>query len=211
MSLDKKLDTWEDRVSIYGAYLVHNGIQSSTLKSYVSAIKCVLCLDNYEWQDNKVLLNTLTGACRVVNDKVMTRLPIKIGFLEILLFETDRIFAKQPFLELLYKTVFAICYYGLLQVGEVARSPHAIKAKNVHIGQNKCKILLILYSSKTHGAETYPQKVKISAMNDSTQFALKRNFCPFKLMRQYMTIRGNYKNDDEQFFVFSDCSPLLPT
>ena len=43
--LDRKPTSWEDRVSLYGAYLVDQGIQSSTLKSYVPAIKHTLKTD----------------------------------------------------------------------------------------------------------------------------------------------------------------------
>ena len=35
--------------------------------------------------------------------------------------------------------------------------------------------------------------------------------CPFKLMRQYMALRGNYNDKVEQFFVFSDFSPVTPS
>ena len=47
LSLDK-LDncwSWEQRTALFGAYLVDNGVQSSTLKSYFSAIKHVLRQD----------------------------------------------------------------------------------------------------------------------------------------------------------------------
>ena len=34
--------SWEERTALFGAYLVDGGVQSSTLKSYFSAIKYVL-------------------------------------------------------------------------------------------------------------------------------------------------------------------------
>ena len=46
-----------------------NGVQSSTLKSYFSAIKHVL--EDWmaiNWDDNKVLLSTLVRGCKLVND-----------------------------------------------------------------------------------------------------------------------------------------------
>ena len=39
--------SWELKTALFGAYLVDNGIQSSTLKSYFSAIKHILKLDGY--------------------------------------------------------------------------------------------------------------------------------------------------------------------
>ena len=75
--LDIIPQTWEERVAAYGTYLYYHGIQSSTLKSYISAIKTTLMLDDYEWNDDKLKLTILIRACKMVNDKVKTRLPIK--------------------------------------------------------------------------------------------------------------------------------------
>ena len=90
------------------------------------------------------------------NDQVKIRLPIQKGLLEMLLFEIQRTFggvneAPQPYLEALYKAMFCLAYYGMLRVGEIAYGPHIIKAGNIHVGGNKDKILLVLYSSKTLG------------------------------------------------------------
>ena len=63
------------------------GVQSSTLKSYFSAIKFVLRQDGYVWDDAKMLLNSLVSSCKLVNDRVKVRLPIQKGLLELLLFE----------------------------------------------------------------------------------------------------------------------------
>ena len=213
LSLDNKLlGSWEEKTALFGAYLVDNGIQSSTLKSYFSAIKHVLKLDGYNWDDNRVLLSSLVRSCKLENDKVKTRLPIQKGLLEIILFEVERKYggkSPQPYLIILYKAIFSLAYYGMLRVGELSYSNHCIKASNIHIGNNKDKILIVLYSSKTHGKESRPQKVKISAINN--EYALhKKLFCPFKIVTKYMKIRGDYYTDEEQFFIFSDGSPVKP-
>ena len=139
-------------------------MQSNTVKSYVSAIKKTLIMDGYNWNDNLVLVRSLANACKIINDTVRTRLPIQCSLLEMILFEIQRYFSplNQYYLELLYKTIFALCYYGLMRVGEVTKSQHVLKAKDVHIAQNKDKILLILYSSKTHTKGSRPQKIKIT-------------------------------------------------
>ena len=202
IKLDKMPKSWEQRASLYGAYLVDLGRQSSTIRSYISAIKGVLKSDGYQWDDNKVLLNTITRACKLTNDQLKTRLPIQIGLLELILFQVDRIYhaSGQPYLGILFKTLFIFSYYGLFRVGELASSPHTIKASDVHIAENKNKIFIILYSSKTHGKESRPQKVKIVANNNWN----KRHFCPFKLARLYMGHRGSYKTSQEPFFIYRD-------
>ena len=155
------------------------------------------------------MIGSLTGACRIVNDRLKSRLPINIGLLEILLFEDQQFFNKSLFLETLYKAILAIAYYGLLRIGEITHSPHVVKAKDVHAGLNKNKILLIFYTSKTHNLGTYSQEVKIASSQQSN-FYIKCNFCPFKLIRNYMTMRGGFKSDSEQFFLFSDGSDVYP-
>ena len=54
-----------------------------------------------------------------------------------------------------------------MHVGELTASPHVLHAKNIHIGTNKNKILLILYSSKTHGKANRPQEIKITTLDRS--------------------------------------------
>ena len=127
--------------------LVQSCVQSSTLKSYVSAIKTTLVDDGYLWDDNKLILNTLTHACKAINDRVTTRLPIHKGLVELILFEIKRMFTDQPVLETMYTAWFLLAYYGLFRVGELAFDDHMVKAKDVHIGINKNKLLFILYTS----------------------------------------------------------------
>ena len=160
ISLDTRENlSWEDKTALFGAYLVDGGIQSSTLKSYFSAIKHVLKVDGYPWDDSKVLLSSLVRKCQFVNDKLKVRLPIQKRLLEVLLFEIERQFgATQPYLECMYKAIFCVAYYGMLRVGEMSASPHVIKACHVHVGNNKDKILLLLYTSKTHGLESRPRR-----------------------------------------------------
>ena len=210
MRLDRRPKFWEERVAIYCAYLVENGSKSATVKSYVSGIKCLLKLNGYKYDDNKVLLNSLTRACRLINDKIYHRLPIKKSLLEMLLFKLERMCSKSVYMESLYKAIFTMAYYGLMCASELATESydycmdHAIRACNIHVGVNKSKIMLVLYSSKTHGVESRLQRIKITGtkgylMGTSLD---KRHFCPFTIINEYMAIRGNYNDDDEHFFIF---------
>ena len=206
---------WEDRAVLFCAHLIDNGRQSSTVRSYLSAIKCVLQNDNYQLVESHVILSTLTRACRLVNDRVHTRLPIKLGLLEMILFEINRRYSTQPYLQAMYSTLFALAYYGLFRIGEVTASNHCIKACNVHMAKNKDKLLIILYSSKTHDKESKPQKVKITSMKQDDKTSRNSNmkkvtphFCPFQLTQRYLTLRGGYKCVNEQFFIFSSGEPV---
>ena len=129
--LDAKPKFWEDRTTLFVMHLMQRGLQSVTIKSYVSVIKFMLVLDGYDWQDGKILVTALSKACKVVNDILSVRLPIHCGLPELILFELQRKFEKQWYLEVLYKAIFIISYYGLLREGEVTKGPHAIRMANI--------------------------------------------------------------------------------
>ena len=74
--------------------------------------------------------------------------------------------SNQVYLETLYKAMFAFSYYGLMRIGEITDSEHVLKACHVHSAMNKYKILIVLYSSKTHGTNMRPQKIKITSVSD---------------------------------------------
>ena len=200
--------SWEERTSLFATYLINQGTQSSTLKSYFSAIKFMVKLVGYEWDDNKVILTLLTKSCRLRNDSVMTRLPIQHNLLEMLLFEIEHIYHNQINLQIMYKALFMMSYYGLMRVGELTEttqfSNHAVKACDIHIGRNKRKLLIMLYSSKTHGKESKPQRIKISAT--PTYCVRTRFFCPFRTIRTFINLRGGYYDRSDHLFIFKDGS-----
>ena len=89
--LDRKPQYWEDRVALFCTYLVDKGRKSSTIRSYISAIKKVLKTDGYPWNDGRVELTALTNACKLINDVVKTRLPINCKLLGIAAFQNWQI------------------------------------------------------------------------------------------------------------------------
>lgn len=91
LQLDHRPKDWEDRVAFFCAHLIeHKKVQSSTLKSYISAIKHMLRCNDYTWRDEKVWLHALTKSCKMVNDTIYTRFPIHFKLLELILFELHR-------------------------------------------------------------------------------------------------------------------------
>ena len=193
---------------MYVGHLIDKKVKSTTIKSYISGIKSVLADDGYQWDNSTGQFTALTHACRLKYDRVKTRLPITFGLLEILLTEIEKKYTKlnQYYLTKLYQSIFLLAYYGLLRIGEMAKGAHAVRACNVHAGRNKNKIMLVLFTSKTHGRDSRPQEIRIWADHDLT----KVKFCPFEIVNDYGDIRGGYVDDHEQFFVFSDGSPVKP-
>ena len=82
IKLDNIPNSWEERTSLYCTFLTEIGTQSSTLKSYVSAIKYKVKTDDpkYNWEDDLVMLSALTRACKLKNDRITTRLPNQTWF-----------------------------------------------------------------------------------------------------------------------------------
>ena len=97
----------------------------------------------YKWNNDRILLSSLTKACKIKNDILKLRMPIHKNLLEMILFEIQRLFRrkKQPFLEVMYKALFILGYYSLMRIGELTSSPHVVKAKDVHMAKNKQKLL----------------------------------------------------------------------
>ena len=102
---------WEDGLLLYVAYLIEQGLKSTTVKSYISGIKNVLAADVYVWNENRALLNSLTKACKLKYYTVTTRFPISIALLEVILFELHRIYPAQVYLLTMYRVIFALAYH----------------------------------------------------------------------------------------------------
>ena len=159
--------------------------------------------------EDRVLLASLTRACKLENDVLRTRLPIKRKLLEIILKQTQLHFLNkgQPYLAVLYTTLLAIAYFGMFRVGELATGDHPVMVKDVQIADNKDKVMFILRSSKTHGKYAKPQVIKIKSEGYSRP---QQWFCPYKLLRRYIKHRPCSDFRHEAFFVFSDNSPVTP-
>ena len=97
-------------------------------------------------------------------------------------------------------------------MSEVTCDSHPILAKDVHIGENKKKFLLILRTSKTHGLGTAPQMVKISAkplrIKTGRELPGLKPPCLYMLLKTYAQLRGPYQCDEDPFFVFADHTPV---
>ena len=173
--------------------------------------------------ENQYLLSSLTKACKLQNDQIRTRLPIKRSLLAIILNKTKEVYMDQPYLSLLFTTIFSTMYFGLLRISEVTHEVHAVKAVDVHIGTNKRKFLLVLRTSKTHWKNMKPQMIKISAseikQNDKLAQIETEDLsepqthlpCPYQLLDSFRNMRGGYVNNEEAFFVYRDKSPVTAT
>ena len=115
LKLDVRPRAWEDKATLFIGYLTENGMQSSSVKPYLSAIKKTLVVNGYKWNDARVQVATLTRACRLINDIVMTRFCVYCDLLEIMLFQIEMKFNQQPYQEIMYKAMFILGYYGLLR------------------------------------------------------------------------------------------------
>ena len=197
---------------LFVGYLVNNRKKSSTIKSYISAIKSVLRENNIKINEDKYLLSSLTKACKYKNDYVKTRLPIHKKLLNAILAQTKAHFKGlgQIYLSKLYTAMFAAGYYGLLRISELTSDVHnhPILAKDIQVGTNKKKLLFILRSSKTHWKDSKPQIVKINST--TTKNGTTNKYCPFELINDYTSTRPRRQTNKEPLFVFKDRTPVSP-
>ena len=109
--LDNKLDTWEERLTLFIGYLIEERkFKSQSVRSYVSAIRGVLQEDGVTLNEDKFLLSALTSACKLKNDRVTTRLPLRKAMLCSVVNKTAEYFMQelnQPYLAHLYCALFS--------------------------------------------------------------------------------------------------------
>ena len=162
IKLDDKPSFWEERLTLFVGYLIEQNRKSSTIKSYISAIKAVLREDDVILNEDRYLLTSLTKACKYKNEQVRIRLPIQKSLLRLIIQSMDDLFDNQSYLCCLYKAMLATGYFGLLMVGEIASGTHPVLAPDVHLGINKKKVVFVLRTSKTHWCDRKPQQIKLS-------------------------------------------------
>ena len=207
IKLDRKPSKWEDRLVLFVGHLINSKKKSTTIQCYVSAIKAVLTQDGVILNEDRCVINALTKSCRILNHRVKMRLPIQKKILKIIIKYTKVKFDQQPYLGVLYAAIFTIAYYGLFRVGELATGTHPVKAVDVHIGENKKKLMFILRTSKTHDQSMKPQIIKITS-NDKV--AADAACCPFAILQHYAQQRRSCRHRNEPFFIFRDRAPVTP-
>ena len=203
---------------LFVGFLVDNKCKSTTIKSYISAIKAVLLENNVSINEDWFLLSALTRTCKIRNNCIFTRLPIQKDLLRVILDTVQKSDSDQPYLSRLYSALFSTAYFGLLRIGEITSGSHPILARDVHIAHNKEKILLILRTSKMHGQGSKPQLVKINSRQSKRAEKAKMNksqfvsqqWCPYRLLRDYIAVRGPYHKQNEPMFILSGGAPVTP-
>ena len=101
-------------------------------------------------------------------------------------------------------------YYGLMRIGEVTTGNHPVLAKDIYYCDQTKKLLIVLHSSKTHGRESKPQKIKIQGNVNLEEGKNHNYYCPYLAIQEYLLIRGDYHDVKEQLFIFRDRTPVRP-
>lgn len=201
-------ETWEDRLHIYAAHLVDNKKQSSTVRTYLTAIRQILRLADIEIQEDKYLLSSLIRACKIKNDLLYIRMPIQLPLLKALIRKTQEYYAEQKgqiYLATMLKAMFSMAYFGLMRVSEITSGSHPVKAPDVRYAKNKNKVVITLHSSKTHTIADQPQHITISGQPDMG------SICPVKLIDEYVKLRGGIaQKETDPFFVYQDNVAVTP-
>lgn len=216
IQLDDKDISWEHRLELYVAYLVIKKAQEATIRSYISGIKYVANLIGITIDSTKCRFHSLVKAARIKNGKIKIRLPIKLRLLNKMLDQIPKLkrMQNQPYLVKLFRAIFAAAYYGLLRMSEITGSKHSVKARDVHLAQDRPKIQLRIWSAKNKKRGSWPDDIKIEGLSDcracfNTPTGRKSSFryCPIHILRQYQAMRPETPGHF-QFFCFRDGSPI---
>lgn len=196
--------TWEEKLVLYATFLADIGKATTTVSTYMSAIRYVLQHDGVELNDESCQLASIIRACKLHNDVVSVRMPIGLNLHNLIINEIDNVFLSkgQPYLSSLYKTITAMGYYGMMRILEMV-GKHAVVTEDV-ISRNqlKRKVKCILRSSKTHHRGNAPQIVDIVPDTE----VLGTVLCPYNILATFSQLRQWRTHPGTQFFVFADGS-----
>ena len=102
LRLDIKPTSWEQRIVLFVGHLIETNHKSTTINSYISAIKAILWEDKIKVNQDRCLLKSLIRACRLKKDRMKTRIPIQKPLLSQILKQIAIIYHQQPYLTSLY-------------------------------------------------------------------------------------------------------------
>lgn len=197
IKFDRMPLTWEDRIYVFIAHLVDNKKTINTVNTYLSAIRQILKSDGVELHEDKDLLSSLLTTCKIKNKSLFIRMPIRFKLLKAIINHTHSSLVDkgQEYLGKMLKAMFSIAYFGLLRVGEMVKSEHQIKLKNIHFAKNKEKVTILLTSSKTHSEHDKPKKVSLPKVSQLPRY------CPVRLLKEYLKIRDKTSAQGELFVL----------
>ena len=189
--LDKKPLHWEDRLTLFVGYLVEDGKQSSTVKSYISAIRAVLAENSITLNENHFLLSSLMKACKLVNDQIRAQHPMYFGLFRIGELTSGEHPVKVCDVHLAYnkKTILFILWTSKTHWKN--SKPQEIKIRS--------------YQQHERTQKKVKSTGKSNLDHNSLQFP-----CPYQLLHTYISRRPPYHSNSEAFFVFSNRTPVKP-
>ena len=168
----------------YIEYLYVSGLKHNTIQGHLSAISLGLKLRKLPDVTKTFMVSLmLRGAKRFTYSKD-TRRPISESMVKQLI-DALALATKDPFLYILYATVFAWAFYGCLRISEYTQGP--VADHNIHIeGLSRVWVLgetafRIQFRSFKHSPYMFPDFV-MRRTGDS-------RFCPVVLMNRYLQIR----------------------
>ena len=186
ISLDRMPIRWEDRLTVCITSLVKKKITNH--QELHQCNKTILHTEDIFLKDESYALSSLAKVCKLQNDIMLVRLPIKRGLLSILLDKIDDYYMErsQPYLAKLYKAMMATAYQGLLRISEFALGEHTIQIENVYVSDNRSRILIVLRSSKTHSTADRPQIIKINKLDQYPGTRTDARYSAFNLLYDYI-------------------------
>ncbi len=199
-TLDEIPTKWEDCLILFRAHLIHKGLASRTITTYMTGVHSRLQLDGVDLSENQYLMKQMHRVARK-RDVERVRCPISHNLL-IQILKRVNLVVKTEFEAAMFKALFSLAFFGMFRIGELVDSPHALKACNVMQAEEGEHIVCVQHSSKTLKPGELPQLVDIPP--DNTEF------CPCLLTTHYTACRvwasAKWASTHEAFLLHQDGS-----
>ena len=169
-------------VLTYLSYLSLKGLAPSTITTYTSAISYVHRMNSLPDPTNQFVVQKVLSAINKSTGNRDSRLPITQFLLNRLLDSTEFVISNQ-YNKLLIRAMFSLAFYGLFRIGEITIQTSGVvplKFEQIQLLTNKLVISITNFKNN-----------KTDKPFDIVIHQIGGKFCPYKMMMDYLDLRGS--------------------
>ena len=187
----------QDHILLFVGFLHLQGYAPTSILSYLSALGYAHKLMGFvDPTSNFAVQKALKGAMKV-HPTVDVRLPITINILQQMSLALDHTISN-PYLRLLFRSMYTIAFFGLMRVGEITKSLDGEQAVNFDQFRMYENHLIITISKFKHNMKRQPFDLVMVKQQ-------LKEICPLTNLIEYIRVRGT---NPGPLFCLPDGSPV---
>ena len=169
------------KLSLFITFQYEKGLPASSILSCMSAISYFHKLISAKVDPTKsFVINQLMTGIKKDRPSLDLRKPMSLNIIHLLIDNIHKL-ELSNFENHLFKALFLFAFYFGLRIGEFTSSPHNLSLNQITV--NEHEISLKFASYKHAPLELSPVSHKLKADQSA--------YCPVKLLRNYLSLRGN--------------------